>query len=402
MRFLTALLFTAGLLFGAAATAQKFDAIAATPQMGWNSWNKFACNIDENLIRQTADSMVKSGLQQAGYNYVNIDDCWHGERDKNGFITPDARRFPSGMKALADYVHSKGLKLGIYSDVGATTCGGRPGSRGHEYQDAITYANWGIDYVKYDWCDSKGLNPVGAYTTMRDALRSAGRPILFSMCEWGDSKPWEWAADVGHSWRTTGDIYPCFDCEMSHGSWSSLGVLRILDKQAGLRKYAGPGHWNDMDMLEVGMGMSEDEDRAHFAIWSMMASPLILGNDLRSMPESIRQIVANPDVVAINQDKLGVQALRFMTDGDLEYWAKPLSNNEWAFMVLNRGRLPVQLKHDWVKHQITDDLSKREANFSKTVYTWRDVWTKRTGATSAPLDISIAPHSAVLLRLKAQ
>ena len=401
--FLSALLLAAGLLFGSAASAQKFDNIAATPQMGWNSWNKFACNIDENLIRETADAMVRVGLKQAGYNYVNIDDCWHGERDKNGFITPNAKRFPSGMKALADYVHSKGLKLGIYSDAGATTCGGHPGSRGHEYQDAITYAGWGIDYVKYDWCDSKGLNAVGAYTTMRDALRSAGRPILFSMCEWGTAKPWEWAADVGHSWRTTGDIYPCWDCEMSHGSFSSYGVLRILDKQAGLRQYAGPGHWNDMDMLEVGMGMSEDEDRAHFAIWSMMASPLILGNDLRSMPDATLNILSNPDVIAINQDKLlGVQALRFMTEGDLEYWAKPLDNNEWAFMVLNRGKQRVLFKYDWVKHQISDDLSKREANFAKTVYTWRNVWTKQTGATSSPLDVSIAPHSALLLRMKAK
>ncbi|MFJ1470493.1 glycoside hydrolase family 27 protein, partial [Massilia orientalis] len=256
-----------GVLLGAAAYgtswAQKAEGLASTPQMGWNSWNKFACEIDERLIRETADAMVKQGLKDAGFQYVNIDDCWQGQRDTDGNIQPDPKRFPSGMKALADYVHGKGLKLGIYSDAGATTCGGRPGSRGHEYQDARTYASWDIDYVKYDWCNTPSMNAEAAYTTMRDAIAKAGRPMLFSLCEWGMSKPWEWAGQVGHSWRTTPDIYNCFDCEFSPGLSTGLGVLRILDKQAGLRKFAGPGHWNDMDMLEVGNGMSEDEDRAH-------------------------------------------------------------------------------------------------------------------------------------------
>lgn len=186
--------------------AQKYENLALTPPMGWNSWNKFACNIDENLIKAIADQMVESGLRDAGYIYLNLDDCWHGERDSLGFIQADPVKFPSGIRALADYVHSKGLKIGIYSDAGRKTCGGRPGSFGHEYQDALQYARWGIDYLKYDWCDSEDINPVGAYNLMRDALRAAGRPILFSMCEWGSSKPWEWAADTGHMWRTTGDI----------------------------------------------------------------------------------------------------------------------------------------------------------------------------------------------------
>lgn len=382
------------------ASAQKFEGLGATPQMGWNSWNTFACNINEQLIRDTADAMVKLGLKDAGYEYVNIDDCWHGTRDKDGVIRPNAERFPSGIKALADYVHSKGLKLGIYSDVGATTCGGHPGSRGHEYQDAITYASWGIDYVKYDWCDSKGLSAVGAYTTMRDAIRSAGRPMMFSMCEWGDNKPWEWAADVGHSWRTTGDIYPCWDCEFNHGSWSQFGVLRILDKQAGLRKFAGPGHWNDMDMLEVGNGMSEDEDRAHFAIWAMMASPLIMGNDLRSMPEATRRILANKDAIAISQDKLGVQAWKYMDGAQLEYWARPLAGGDWAVMVLNRGEQVATISYDWKKHIIGDDLSKREADFKKAVYNWTEIWSGKSGDTSKKLESKLAPHSVLLLRLK--
>jgi len=398
----TPLILAAGLLLGASASAQKFDGLAATPQMGWNSWNKFACNIDEKLIRETADAMVRLGLKDAGYEYVNIDDCWHGKRDAAGNIHPDPERFPSGMKALADYVHGKGLKLGIYSDAGATTCGGRPGSRGHEYQDAITYAAWGIDYVKYDWCDTKGLNAAAAYTTMRDAIRSAGRPMLLSICEWGDNKPWEWGAEVGHSWRTTGDISPCWDCEMSHGSWSSLGVMRILDKQAGLRKHAGPGHWNDMDMMEVGMGMSENEDRAHFSIWSMLASPLIMGNDLRSMPESTLKILANKEVIAINQDKLGVQAWKARAEGPMELWAKPLANDEWALMILNRADTGMPYRIDWKKQKISDDLSKRDLDVSKTSYRWTDAWTGKAGDTGKPLELNIPSHSVVLLRLKAK
>jgi alpha-galactosidase len=384
------------------ASAQKFDDLAKTPQMGWNSWNRFACNIDEKLIRETADAMVKTGLKDAGYQYINIDDCWHGARDASGNIQPDPQRFPNGIKAVADYVHARGLKLGIYSDVGNTTCGGRPASRGHEYQDAQTYAAWGVDYLKYDWCDSKNINAVGAYTTMRDALRTANRPILFSICEWGDNKPWEWAPEVGHSWRTTGDIYPCWDCEMSHGSWSALGVLRILDKQAGLRKYSGPGHWNDMDMLEVGMGMTEIEDRAHFSIWAMMDSPLILGNDLRNMPKGVHEIVGNREVIAINQDPLGVQALRFYNQGSVELWAKPMANDEWAFMILNRGEAPLTYHYDWQQHAIGDDLSKREVDFKKTNYTWRDAWSGKTGDTAHRLDVTVPAHGVVLLRLKKQ
>ena len=384
----------------AAAWAQKFDGLAATPQMGWNSWNKFACDIDEKLIRETADAMVKLGLKDAGYQYINIDDCWHGARDENGNIQADPQRFPSGMKALSDYVHARGLKLGIYSDAGDKTCGGRPGSRGHEYQDAKTYAAWGIDYLKYDWCETKGLSAVGAYTTMRDAIRAANRPILFSICEWGDNKPWEWAADVGHSWRTTGDIYPCWDCEKSAGSWSAWGVMRILDMQAGLRKYAGPGHWNDMDMLEVGMGMTEDEDRAHFSIWAMMNSPLILGNDLRSMPDSVKKIIGRREVIALNQDPLGVPALRFWKQGQVELWAKPLANDEWAFMVLNRGESALPLRYDWKQNVINDDLSKREADFKKATWHWTDAWTGKTGDTSKRLDATVPSHGVLLLRLK--
>lgn len=391
------------LFFGAAGNswAQKAEGLASTPPMGWNSWNKFACDIDERLIRETADAMVKTGMKDAGYQYVNIDDCWQGQRDADGNIQPDPKRFPSGMKALADYVHGKGLKLGIYSDAGATTCGGRPGSRGHEYQDALVYARWGIDYVKYDWCDTPGMSAEPAYTTMRDAIAKAGRPMVFSICEWGMSKPWEWAGKVGHLWRTTPDIYNCFDCQFNPGFSTGLGVLRILDKHAdaNLRNFAGPGHWNDMDMLEVGNGMSEDEDRAHLSIWAMLASPLILGNDLRSLSEPTRRILTNPGVIAVNQDKLGVQALRVLVDGPLEFYAKPLDGGDWALMFLNRSNQPADVRHDWKKQVLVDDLSKRSVDFKQAVYRWSDLWSKKTGDTSGKLEARLAPHSVLMLRL---
>jgi len=291
--------------------AQKYENLAMTPPMGWNSWNKFGGKINEELIKGIADQMVATGLRDAGYIYLNMDDCWHGPRDENGFITCDKDRFPSGIKALADYVHSKGLKLGIYSDAGRKTCAGLPGSFGHEYQDAIQYARWGVDYLKYDWCNNDNINYLGAYTLMRDALRSAGRPIVFSLCEWGSNQPWKWAKEVGHLWRTTGDIGCKFEkVTAKRGQWSALSVLEIIDLEANIRDAAGPGHWNDPDMLEVGNGMTVSEDRAHFSMWCMLAAPLILGNDLRNMSVATEEIIKNAEVIAIDQDTLGIQALR--------------------------------------------------------------------------------------------
>src|SRR4051794_39585205 len=309
------------------------NGLALTPPMGWNSWNKFACDVNEKTVRETADAIAASGMRDAGYQYVVIDDCWHGPRDASGFITADPQKFPSGIKTLADYVHSKGLKFGIYSDAGRLTCGGRPGSQGHEYQDALTYAKWGVDYLKYDWCNTDKLSAPGQYTTMRDALATAGRPIVFSLCEWGNNKPWDWAGDVGHLWRTTGDITNCFDCVLDHGTWKQWGVLQILDMQQGLRKFAGPGHWNDPDMLEVGNGLAPNEDRAHFSMWAMLAAPLIAGNDLRSMPANVASVLMNRDVIAVNQDSLGVQGFRYAARDSVEFWFKPLVGGEWAMTV---------------------------------------------------------------------
>jgi len=390
------------LLLSGVVHAQKFEGLAKTPQLGWNSWNKFGCDVSEQLIRETADAMVASGMKDAGYLYVNIDDCWHGERDARGFIHPNQERFPSGMKALADYVHSKGLKLGIYSDAGWKTCGGKPGSRGYEYQDALTYAEWGIDYLKYDWCNTEGLKAEGAYLTMREALRKAGRPVLFSLCEWGDNKPWDWGKNVGHSWRTTGDIHPCFDCVEDHGTWKSWGVTYILDMQEGLRVHAGPDHWNDMDMLEVGNGMSVEEDRAHFTIWAMMNSPLIAGNDLRTMSKDTTAILTRKPVIALNQDPLGVQAFRHARRDGLEYWFKPLEHGAWALMVLNRNAEARKAGFDWKTEQVRDELSKREAAFGNTRYRLVDLWSGRSlGNTSKPLAAQVSAHGVLLLQLSA-
>lgn len=385
----------------ALASAQKFDGLADTPAMGWNSWNTFDCDVDETMIREMADAMVETGMRDAGYTYINIDDCWHGERDAAGKIQVSKAHFPSGMKALADYVHSRGLKLGIYSDAGNTTCAGRPGSRGHEYQDAQTYAEWGIDYLKYDWCDTENINPIGAYTTMRDALYKAGRPILFSICEWGDNQPWAWAKDIGHSWRATGDIYPCWDCAYGWGSWQSLGVLKILDirKDLRLRQYAGPGHWNDYDMMEVGNGMSEAEDRSHFSLWAMLNSPLIAGNDLRNMSETTRKILTNKDIIALNQDPAGVEAMRYIDAGDLNVFLKPLANGEWAFLFLNRGDEVLNYTHDWPFNLVKDDLTGRSIDFNREIFTWRDLWTGDKGDTKRNLKLAIPPHDVVVLRL---
>jgi Alpha-galactosidase len=380
--------------------SQKFEGLALTPPMGWNSWNKFACDINENLIRETADALVSSGLKDAGYKYIVIDDCWHGQRDSLGFIHPDPVRFPSGIKALTDYVHSKGLKFGIYSCAGDKTCGGKPASRGYEYQDALTYAKWGVDYLKYDWCNTEGLDAKSAYTTMSMALKATGRPIVFSLCEWGNNKPWEWATNVGHLWRTTGDIYNCFDCEKNHGTWSSWGVLKILDMQVDLRKYAGPGHWNDPDMLEVGNGMPVNEDRAHFSMWCMIAAPLIAGNDVRSMSKETHDILTNKEVLSVDQDSLGIQGFKYSTKDSLETWFKPLKDGDWAVCFLNRSLKPVTVEFNWTKQNVVDDLSKRRLETDKTTYQIKNLWTKdNEGKTDKIFKKTVLAHDVIMLRL---
>jgi alpha-galactosidase len=380
--------------------SQKYEGLALTPPMGWNSWNKFAWNVNEKVIRAAADAMVSSGMKAAGYQYINIDDCWHGGRDSLGFIQSDPENFPSGIKALADYVHSKGLKLGIYSDAGWKTCGGRPGSRGYEFQDALKYAEWGVDYLKYDWCNTEGLNAEGAYQTMCQALRAAGRPIVFSLCEWGNNKPWEWGKNIGHLWRTTGDITACFDCVVDHGTWKSWGIMQILDMQEGLRIHAGPDHWNDPDMLEVGNGMSVNEDRAHFSMWCMLAAPLIAGNDLANMSEETIRILTNRDVIAVDQDSLGIQGFKYLSEDSVEIWFKPLVNETWAVCFLNRAAESNEVSFSWKDHTIADDFSGRKMDFSKTEFTIYDLWSRKAaGTTGAAFKAHIPGHDVVMMRL---
>lgn len=400
--FLAALL---ALLACAPAFAQSAAPLAQTPPMGWNSWNRYGCRIDESLIRGVADAMVANGMRDAGYAYVNIDDCWQGERDKDGFIQADPARFPSGIKALADYVHTRGLKLGIYSDAGVKTCGGRAGSQGHEFQDAAQYARWGVDYLKYDWCNTgtgaAQRNPREAYATMRAALDQAGRPIVFSICEWGDSKPWEWAAGIGNLWRTTGDIANCWSCKLGHGSWNSLGVMEILDKQEGLRRYAGPGHWNDPDMLEVGNLADLNENRSHFAMWAMLAAPLIVGADIAGLKPEITRILTNPRLVAIDQDALGIQGFAWQRGSELEIWARPLSGHRWAIAALNRSSVAQNHMLDWSKEPLGDDLNQTFAKIGEHHFNLIDAWTgKRIGDTQGPLPLHVAPRDAQVFILE--
>lgn len=398
------LLWLALVLAAVPASAQKFAELARTPPMGWNSWNHYGCNVDEGLIRRTADAMVANGMREAGYTYVNIDDCWQGERDADGFLQPDPQRFPSGIKALADYVHARGLKLGIYSDAGAKTCGGRAGSQGHEYQDALQFARWEVDYLKYDWCNTgtgpAQRNPREAYATMRDALRAAGRPIVFSICEWGDNRPWEWAGEIGHLWRTTGDITNCWNCELGHGSWSSFGVLNILDKQAGLRKHAGPGGWNDPDMMEVGNLPTLAENRSHFALWAMLAAPLIAGTDVIGMKPEIAALLTNPRIVAIDQDPLGLQGFAWIRTPELEVWARPLADDKWALAVLNRSDARRSHTIDFAGEPLGDDLNQRFARIGERHYRVTDAWTGAAeGTTREPLAVTVRPRDTAVFLL---
>jgi alpha-galactosidase len=304
--------------------------------MGWNSWNKFACDVSESLIREMADAMVSSGMMAAGYQYLNIDDCWQVSRDAEGTIVADPARFPSGIKALADEIHSKGLKLGIYTDAGTLTCQKRPGSLNHELQDMKTYAAWGVDYVKIDWCYAEGLDPQVQYTKIRDALNQAGRPIVFSICNWSVNAPWRWAPTISNLWRTTGDI---------SDSYSRMAEIGF--SQNGLEKFAGPGHWNDPDMLEVGNGgMTRDEYRTHMALWAILAAPLIAGNDLRTMTAETKDILTNSEVIAINQDPRGIQGHRVWGEGPLEIWVRPLADGSQAVGLFNRTEGPFKMKLD--------------------------------------------------------
>ena len=365
------------------------NGLARTPPMGWNSWNKFACNVSEDLIKQAADALVSSGMKDAGYQYIVIDDCWQVSRDPQGNIVPDAQHFPSGMKALGDYVHAKGLKFGIYSDAGTGTCQNRPGGRGYEFQDARQYAAWGVDYLKYDWCNHSTQNSEASYSIMRDALKKSGRPIVFSLCEWGSTKPWLWAKDVGNLWRTTGDIADKWESPRKD---DGLGVVQILDLEDGIESYAGPGHWNDPDMLEVGNGgMTTTEYRAHFSMWCLLAAPLMAGNDIRNMSAEIRDILTNKEVIAVDQDPLGRQGRRVTRANGLEVWEKPLADGSRAVALLNRTGAEANITVSWPDIGYPSHLAAKV----------RDLWAKKDlGEMKGSYAASVPSHGVVMVTIK--
>lgn len=366
------------------------NGLALTPPMGWNSWNKYACKgINEGVVRETADAMASNGMKDAGYQYVIIDDCWQTGRDAEGNIIVDKEKFPNGIKAVADYVHSKGLKFGIYTDAGTKTCGGRPGSLGHEYQDARQYAAWGVDYLKEDWCNTvPGQNSEASYTTMRDALKASGRPILFSICEWGSTKPWLWAGPIGNMWRATGDIQDCWDCKKT---WGGNGVVQILDLMNGIESYAGPGHWNDPDMLEVGNGgLTPTENRAHFSMWALFSAPLLAGNDIEHMSADTKEILLNKEVIAIDQDTLGRQGRRVKKDGDLEIWSKQLADGGRAVALLNRGKAAASISVKWTDIGYPDTVSASV----------RDLWLKKDmGRKTGGYSAEVPSHGVVMIKV---
>ena len=355
---------------------------ARTPPMGWNSWNKFAGRVDDRAVRGMADAMATNGMKDVGYVYVNIDDTWEGDREKDGNITTN-KKFPD-MKALADYVHSKGLKIGIYSSPGPNTCAGYEGSYGHEEQDAKRYAEWGIDYLKYDWCGARNLykdeEMQAVYQIMGEALLRVGRPILYSLCQYGRSEVWKWGPEVGgNTWRTTGDI---------RDTWESMSKIGFA--QDGLAPYAAPGHWNDPDMLEIGNGgMTDDEYRTHMSLWSILAAPLLAGNDLRSMSPAILEILTNREVIAVNQDKAGKQGRRVAQSGEQEVWVRPLADGGHAIGMFNRSAAPATVSLKWAELGLKASPKKG-----------RDLWTHRDVLfDGAEYSATVPSHGVVMLRV---
>jgi len=391
---LAAALLVAGTLplITAPAAQALANGLAKTPQLGWNDWNAFGCDVSAALVEQTADTMVANGMRKAGYQYVNIDDCWMThDRDASGNLVPDPVKFPNGIKAVADYVHAKGLKLGIYEDAGTATCAGYPGSLGHEKQDAASFASWGVDYLKYDNCNNAGSSTtqqyIDRYSAMRDALAATGRQILYSLCEWGDNQPWTWGPQVGNSWRTTGDI--------SDGYGS---MLSIFQANVWLYPYAGPGAWNDPDMLEVGNGhMTTAEYQAEFSLWAAMNAPLIAGADLRHLSAADLAIYTNTDVIAVNQDPLAKQAVPVAAGGrpagnnGLWVLSKPLAGGDRAVVLFNSGGTSA-----------TFGATAAEAGLPKADdYQLKDLWSHTTTETAGAINATVPAHSVVMYRVSA-
>jgi len=375
-----------------AASANPASAAQATlPQMGFNNWNSTHCRdeFNETMIRGIADKFISLGLRDAGYRYVNIDDCWaNWQRDKNGKLEPNPKRFPGGIKALAEYIHQHGLKFGLYSSAGTSTCEplqenrGFPGGLGHEKQDAATFASWDVDYLKYDNCNNQKVPALKRYTAMAEALRATGRPIFYSVCEWGENKPWLWAGkppvDAG-SWRTTGDI-----------SDSYASMLKNFKQNVVLDRYATPGHYNDPDMLEVGNGgMTDVEYKSHFSLWSIMAAPLLIGTDLRTIKPDALQILLNKDVIAVDQDPLGIQGKQVRDADGIHVIVKPLKDGSRAVAVFNETDTPRD-----VSVAATEIGLKTGGS-----YNVRDLWTHTQEKGDGALKLSLQPHATAMYRI---
>lgn len=371
-------------------TKELKNGLGLEPQMGWNSWNHFGCNINEELIKSTAKSLISSGLADKGYVYVNLDDCWQISRDEKGRIQEDKVKFPSGIKALADYVHSLGLKFGLYSSAGEMTCERRPGSLGYEEIDAKTYAEWGVDYLKYDNCYNKGVPAIKRYTDMRDALMKTGRRIFYSICNWGEENVAHWGAEVGNSWRTTTDI---------EDKW--LSFLKILDRQVGLEKYAKPGAWNDPDMLEVGNGgMTVNEYQAHFALWALLKAPLIIGCDLTDMDEHTFKTLSNQDLINVNKDPLGREGKRISRldheTGALEVWAGEQSDGH-VIILFNRSLKAKKITANFKDCGINYNSSGKSDSPGGELI---DLFSKRNyGYFENTFTSEVEPHSAIVVKL---
>lgn len=357
--------------------------LAATPPMGWSSWNHFGCHISEAIMREQAHAMATNGMKAAGYRYVNLDDCWAGKRGPDGKIEPNSR-FPN-MKALGTYIHSLGLKFGIYSSPGPKTCAGYPGSYRHVKQDAETYASWGVDYLKYDWCSAaqvyKTSQMPAVYKKMHEALVATGRPIVFSLCQYGMDRVWRWGASVGGNlWRTTDDVQPNY-----------TRIAFIGFGQEGLAKYAGPGHWNDPDMLEIGNGhLNLNEQKTQMSLWCILAAPLIAGNDLTKMSPQTLDILTNPEVIAVDQDPAGIEGHRVSEVGPLEVWVKPLADGSKAVGLFNKGMSTMPIT-----------VYFKEIGFNGPV-SLRDLWAKKNlGTFKNSYTAQVPRHGVVMLRVKA-
>lgn len=357
--------------------------LARKPPMGWNTWNAFHCNFDANDIRGIADALVSSGMKDAGYEFLNIDDCWQDHRDAQGKIVAGSN-FPDGMAKVVEYIHGKGLKAGLYTTVGDNTCAGRPGSRGRATQDAATWASWGVDYAKIDWCGVQG-EPADSWREWRSALTATKRPIVYSICTAGRFEPWNWAYSVGNLWRTTDDINP-------NWAW----ILDILDQNQQLASLARPGAWNDPDMLEVGNGInswdiqSDDQNKTHFSLWAMMAAPLIAGNDLRKMTPAVRSVLTNAEVIAVDQDALGYQGYRVRSEAGRELWVKPLvGNGDRAVALFNRSKAPAAIAVSWSEIGLAGGTAQV-----------RDLWKRQDlGPRVDGLEVRVDPDATVLLRV---